>query len=228
VPRRSGNSGARRGKRSAGGSGKSGRGHHARSGRGLSIERGFDEVRFGPDRTLNLRAGLPTVAQAVHRAEVWLRERQVVQAGDVLVITGRGAGSPGGIPAIRDAIERLFPALRRQGVITEVRQHTEGSFAVRLASLRTLVEAPRRRRHPTPRPVRDPEALRALQPSTRALLRRLATVSLEALGVRTPTEAFIGDEMLRQFDRIAPSVPHGPVREAALRAALERAIEEYG
>jgi len=123
---------------------------------------------------------------------------------------------------------RLFPALRRQGVITEVRQHTEGSFAVRLASLRTLVEAPRRRRHPTPRPVRDPEALRALLPSTRALLRRLATVSLEALGVRTPTEAFIGDEMLRQFDRIAPSVPHGPVREAALRAALERAIEEYG
>ncbi len=196
--------------------------------RPLSIERAFDEVRFGSDQTLNLRIGLPTAAQAVQRADTWLREQQVARAGEVLVITGRGRGSPDGIGAIREAVQRLFPARRRQGVITDVREHTAGSFVVRVASLRTLVDAPLRRRHPVARPPRDPAALQALAPDTRALLRRLATVALDALGVKQRTDAFVGDEMLRQFARLAPSLPTGPARDPALRAALERALEEYG
>ena len=35
----------------------------------IPIERAFDELRFGASRTLNLRDGLPTVAQAEKRVE---------------------------------------------------------------------------------------------------------------------------------------------------------------
>ena len=77
------------------------------SGQFRSIDQAFDEARFGAERTLNLRASFPTAAEATRRADLWLRERQMAKAGEVLVITGRGAGpstrpsrrSVGGMPS---------------------------------------------------------------------------------------------------------------------------------
>jgi hypothetical protein len=187
----------------------------------------FDEARFGRDRILNLRASMPTGAEAARRADVWLRERQAAKAGDVLIITGRGRGSLDGIPVVRDAIVRLFPALRRAGVIRDVREHGQGSFVVSLAPLHALVEAPRRRRRPPPvRPV-SPEVLAGLEAETRDVLRRLAIAALAALGVRDPSDLFVTDEMIRQFSTLAPTVPADTDRESVLRAVLRRALEEY-
>jgi DNA-nicking Smr family endonuclease len=72
-----------------------------------------DELRFGKQRTLNLREGLPSAAEAVQRAEQWLREQQVKGREEVLIITGRGVNSIGGIAVIRPAVERLLYSLRR-------------------------------------------------------------------------------------------------------------------
>ena len=186
----------------------------------------LDEVRFGAQRTLNLRSTLPTVADAVARAEAWLRERQVTVSGDVLVITGRGRGSPDGVSAVRDAVGKLLVSLRRRGVVAEFADHTPGSFVVRLAPVADLLAAPRRRREraapvePTP-----PGVLDALDPSTRARLHDLAVRSLTGLGTSL-TGHFVGDEMLRQFSVLAASIPPGRGREERLRRAISRAIEE--
>src|ERR1039458_10771301 len=77
----------------------------------IALHRAFDEARFGPARTLDLRASMPTAAEAVRRAEPWLRERQMARAGDVLVITGRGKGSPGGVAVMREALRKPFSTL---------------------------------------------------------------------------------------------------------------------
>jgi hypothetical protein len=194
-----------------------------------SLQQAFDAARFGPSRTLNLREGLPTGDDAARRAEAWLRERQVTAPGeDVLVITGRGRGSTDGVPVIRDAILRLFPMLRRRGVILDAREHTAGAFIVRLASLRDLVDAPRRnrRRTPPPRP-RDPAILQGLDPETRIALQRLAEYALDAFGVSRRTGTFISDEMVRQFTRLVGNIPVGPERDARLRAAIDAALDEY-
>lgn len=196
----------------------------------LTVERALDEVRFGPQRTLNLRNGLPSAADAVRRAEAWLRQQQVTRdrdSAEVLVITGRGRGSLDGIPVVREAVVRLFGALRRTGVISNVREHTAGSFVVRLASVRTMVEAPRRRHHAVGRPLRDPAALAALDARSRTLLRHLAHAALSALGAHHASGAVVADEMVRQFSHLAGGIPDGPGREAALHAAIAAAIEEY-
>lgn len=147
---------------------------------------------------------------------------------DVLVITGRGKGSTDGVPVIRDAIVRLFPVLRRHGVILEAREHTAGAFIVRLASLRELVDAPRRNRRRTPPPVpRDPVVLKGLNRDTLAALRRLAEHALDAFGVSHRTPSFVSDEMVRQFSRIATSLPDTPDRDAKLTAAIYAALSEY-
>lgn len=187
----------------------------------------FDAVRFTPDRILNLRASLPTAADAAYRAESWLRERQAADAGDVLIITGQGHGSPDGIPVVRAAVVRLFPSLRRAGVIAAVQEHNPGSFVVRLASLQALVNAPRRGIRAAPDPPCDPDALRGLDAETVGLLRRLAVVALSAYGVHSPTDTFVADEMARHFSRLARAVPAGEDPEAALRPLLARALEEY-
>ncbi len=194
-----------------------------------SVQGAFDEARFGPARTLNLRLALPSGDDAARRAEAWLRERQVTFPGEeVLVITGRGRGSPGGVPVVREAVARLLPALRRQGVIAEAHAHTAGAFIVRLATLRALVEAPRRNRRRTPPPVpRDPATLEALDPETRVALRRLAETALAALGLQRRSPAFVADEMVRQWMRLAGNLPEGPAREARLRSAIATALEEY-
>ena len=192
------------------------------------LHRAFDEARFGPGKILNLREGLPTADVAARRAESWLRERQVTAAGEeVLVITGRGRGSVGGVAVVREAVLRVFAALRRRGVIVGAREHTPGSFVVHLASLRALVDAPRRSRRTAPPLPRDPVGVVGLAPPTRAALRRLAGAALTALGVQAATDTFVADEMVRQFTVLAASIPDGPDRETRLRAAIGRALAEY-
>src|SRR5580700_725336 len=187
----------------------------------------FDAVRFAPDCVLNLRASFPTGADAVYRAESWLRERQAAGAREVLIITGRGRGSPDGVPVVREAVARCFPGLRRTGVIASAQEHDPGSFVVELATLQALVGA-RRRQHPRAEPVRDAGVLRGLDPEILELLRRLAVVALAEHGVHGPSESFVADEMARHFSRLVLAVPAGEEPGGALKRLLERALEEYG
>lgn len=192
--------------------------------RAARLGRAFDEARFGPSRTLDLRGQLPTVAQGVAHAESWLRERQVARVGEVLVITGRGNSSEGGVSPVRAAVGRLLTQLRRRGVITAAREHTPGSYVVRLAPVAALLDAARRKRELEPRPRRDPAALAGLEPGTRQLLRTLAARSLELLGGGRLEGRFVTDEMVRQFAVIAPAIPTGPDRDARFREAIQAAL----
>lgn len=72
-----------------------------------SVWKAFDEAEFGTKNILNLRESLPTAADARHRAEAWLRERQVSGTSEVLLITGRGNQSPGGVSAVRGRSSRF-------------------------------------------------------------------------------------------------------------------------
>ena len=186
----------------------------------------FDSAGFGLENTLNLRESLPTAADARFRAEAWLRERQIVHAEEVLVITGRGNNSPDGISAVREAILGLFPQLRRRGVVSEWREHSPGSFVVTLASINALLNAPRRRRDRKP-PSEDavPRSLDGLESSTLLLLRQLAVRSLEALGLRQP-EKFVEAEMLAKFNSLAAGVSPGVEGESRLRRAISTAIDQ--
>jgi hypothetical protein len=191
-----------------------------------SVWKAFDEAAFGPKNILNLRESLPTAADARFRAEAWLRERQVSRANEVLLITGRGNQSPGGISAVRAAIVALLPALRRRGVVIEWREHTPGSFVVKLGSISSLLDAPRRKRDRAlvAKPA-DPRSLAELESSTLSLLRRLAVRSLESLGVRKP-EKFVDAEMLSKFNSLAGGVAPGVEGEARLREAITIALEQ--
>lgn len=190
------------------------------------VWKAFDEAEFGQKNILNLRESLPTAADARFRAEAWLRERQVSGASDVLIITGRGNQSPNGVSAVREAILALLPSLRRRGVVSEWREHSPGSVVVKLGSLSSLLEAPRRKRERGSKmPTSSPESLKALDSSTLALLRALAVRSLESLGIRNP-EKFIEAEMLSKFDSLAAGVTPGAEGEARLRGAIASAIEQ--
>jgi hypothetical protein len=191
-----------------------------------ALHQAFDDARFGPSRTLNLRNALPSVHEAVVRTEAWLRERQASRSGDVLVITGRGNQSEGGVSPVREGVVRLLASLRRRGVVASVAEHTPGSFVVTPAPLSALRAAARRRKEPADPPASDPETLRALEPATRVLLRRVARRALEVLGAQDPTP-FLEREMLAQFSLVAAGVPDGPDRELRLRAALTALLEEY-
>ncbi len=190
------------------------------------LQQAFDEARFGTRGTLNLRAEMPTVEQAKDRCEQWLRLRQIEGVTDVLVITGRGAGSVGGVSPVREAIAALLPSLRRRNVVRGFQEHTAGSFAVQLAPVRALFETPRRRREkPRFTPPVSPQ-LAALEAAALALLAELALLQLATLGVRAPTPVIVEDEMLRQFAALSPAVGAGDDAEARLQQALLRAIEE--
>jgi hypothetical protein len=191
-----------------------------------SVWKALDEAEFGPKNILNLRESLPTAADARFRAEAWLRERQVSRANEVLLITGRGNQSPGGISAVRAAIVALLPALRRRGIVIEWREHTPGSFVVKLGSISSLLDAPKRKRDRAlvAKPA-DPRSLAELESSTLLLLRRLAVRSLESLGVRQP-EKFVDAEMLSKFNSLAGGVAPGVEGEARLREAISTALEQ--
>ena len=187
------------------------------------MARGLDELRFGPDRTLNLRETLPTAHEAVVRCEKWLREQQIRGAQEVLIITGRGSHSVGGIPVIKQAVDKLLFSLRRRGVVRAHAEHNPGAFAVTLASIRALSEAVARRKDPKRS---SPDfAFEGLSPDTVSLLRDLADRSLDSLGVAT-TEARVRDEMHRHLRVLAPGLTGRDIDDA-LRAVLRRAIAEY-
>jgi len=191
-----------------------------------SVWKALDEAEFGQKNILNLRESLPTAADARFRTEAWLRERQVSRVSEVLLITGRGNQSPGGVSAVRAAIVALLPALRRRGVVTEWREHTPGSFVVKLGSISSLLDAPRRKRdRALVDPPADPRSLAELESSTLSLLRRLAVRSLESLGVRHP-EKFVETEMLTKFNSLAGGIVPGVEGEARLREAISAALDQ--
>jgi hypothetical protein len=191
------------------------------------LRQAFDEARFGPQRTLNLRESLPTAEQATKRAESWLRQSQMARAGEVLIITGRGRGSEGGVSVVREAVNALLHVLRRRGVVREFQEHTAGSFAVTLAPIAELWDAPRRNRDrgQVDPPDRTP-SLHGLDDETRRMLRNLAERALEGLGVKDTTE-FVDNEMARQFSAIAASIGAERGDDAALRQAISAALEQY-
>jgi hypothetical protein len=182
----------------------------------------WDELRFGPDRTLNLREHLPSAPHAVRRAEAWLREQQVRDVHEVLVITGRGSHSIDGIAVIRRAISKLLGALRRQGVVAGFQEHNAGAFAVQLAPIRSLLEAP----IAAPRTMPRAPGFEGLSPEVNALLRQLAERSLDALGV-LPTHARIEDEMHRHLRILVPALAVPGDMDVALRKAILAALEDY-
>lgn len=190
-----------------------------------TVWRAFDEASFGRARTLNLRSSLPTAREAVERVEQWLREQQVAQAGSVLVITGRGNNSPDGVSAVREAVMKHLHSLRRRGIVKSWREHTPGSVVIELAPVSALFEQLPRKREPRATPVSDPESLLALSPEARATLRRLALRSLETLGVRDPAR-YVEAEMVKQFAALSASLPLEGDRDAALRVAIQHALEE--
>jgi hypothetical protein len=191
-----------------------------------SVLRAFDEVEFGSKNTFNLRESLPSAADARFRTEAWLRERQISRAVEVLVITGRGNSSPNGVSVVREAILSLLPSLRRRGVVSEWREHSPGSFVVRLASISSLLDSPRRKRDRAPiAPTVNPESLKDLEQSTLELLRRLAIRTLESLGMRDP-DKFVEAEMLSKFHLLAGGINPGEQGEARLREAIKSALDE--
>ena len=190
----------------------------------LHIQKAFDEIRFGPSKTLNLRESLPTADEARARADSWIRAKQVERAGELLIITGRGKGSEGGVSVVRQTILALFPSLRRRNIITGWEEHTAGSFIVKLAPMAAMFEAPRRRRERDV-PVPIPESLSALSPDTLDLLRELAVASLMMLGVRGP-ERFVESEMTTKFSKLTAALSGAEDPEAELRAAIRHALEE--
>jgi hypothetical protein len=224
-----------------------------RKARSLSdLRQAFDELTYGADATLNLRAHLPTRAQAVARCEAWLRERQAAGARDVLVVTGRGERSVDGVSVVRQGVLELLASLSRRHVVAGYREHTAGSFAVELQPF-AEVHAARRSAPPPPPLPADPRTLAALGTETRDLLRTLAVTHMQALGAHSPTRAMVEAEMLAWFERLAPAalaaagvaggevrdrggrvrsgaraVPGDAAREAALRREARRALEEIG
>lgn len=189
----------------------------------------FDEANFGPDRTLNLRESLPSAVEARARTESWLRMKQVMKAGEVLVITGRGNQSPNGIGVVREAIMALMPSLRRRGIVSSWREQTPGSIVVTLALVTTLLGAPKRNREKEydsgEAVIATPESLAALEPETLKQLRRLAVLAIQSLGVDNPAP-FVEDEMQRMFATLTITLPVSTDREGTLQRAIKSAIEE--
>lgn len=166
----------------------------------------------------------------MQRAEGWLRAKQIELAGEVLVITGRGNGSLGGVPVIKTEVQRLLSRLRRGGVVASVREHTAGSVRVTLAPLRALFEGATRQkdiRAASARPIRSAPTLKALEPATLEVLHRLAERAIESLGVQLPSEAMVIAEMERQFSLLTRTIPRADFSEASFVVALMRAVGDY-
>lgn len=191
----------------------------------VELKHAFDEARFGADRTLNLRASLPSAEEGARRVDAWLRERQASGAKETLVITGRGNNSDAGFSVVREAVAKMLRTLRRQGVVDEAAEHTPGSFVVTLAPMRRLWQSSRRAAPATHDPAARAPALTGLEPETASLLRALAEQSLDSLGVRD-RDAFLAREMATQLALLVRAVPDGADREARLRDVIRRALDE--
>lgn len=165
--------------------------------------------------------------ESAARVDTWLRSKQVELTGEVLIITGRGAGSPDGVPVVKEATRRVLNRLRRSGVIQSFGEDTPGSFIVRLAPLRSLLEAPARRSSPKRSPPRRGPSIQGLRPETRNRLHYLASRAIDSLGIRDPTESQIGVEMERQFSMIARTAPAGVDADKWVDSAITRALREY-
>jgi len=186
----------------------------------------LDEAAFGAERILNLRESLPSAAEARARTEAWLRGRQVTKPEEVLLITGRGNQSAGGVGVIRQEILGMLPSLRRRGVVESWREHSPGSIIVKLAPMSALFSAPRRRRdNPAGKAREAGGALTGLEPQTLSLLRELSLHNLDALGVED-SEPFVLGEMAKIFSTLTSALPDGPGREAMLRDSIIRALDE--
>jgi DNA-nicking Smr family endonuclease len=109
-----------------------------------SLWNALDEAAFGPERILNLREQLPTAAEARQRTDVWLRSRQVIKSQEVLIITGRGNQSVGGVGVVRQEVLAMLPSLRRRGVVESWREHNAGSIVVKLAPINALLHVSKR------------------------------------------------------------------------------------
>ena len=193
-----------------------------------ALNRAFDDVRFGPSRTLNLRPLQPTAMQATRQVEQWLRLMQVQGAEEVLLITGRGNQSIDRYSPVREAVVRLLPSLRRRNVISHYLEHTPGSFVVVPASLTALIDAPKRRREPPAgKDQTVPVSLAALEKETVRQLHDLAVLTLAGLGLHAPTSKVLREEMEHQFAQLTAGIPPGSDREALLQQAIQRAAEEY-
>jgi hypothetical protein len=191
------------------------------------LRQAFDEVRFGAQKTLNLREALPTATAATSRAEAWLRQQQVDRAEEVLIITGRGNNSDDGISVVREEVIRLLHVLKRRGVVKGHEEHTPGSFVVSLADVSALWESPARNRgRGVAAPSPTPPSLDDLDSETRIMLRNLAERALEGLGVKD-TAAFLQGEMLKQFGALAATVGDTPGRDQRLRDAIRVALDQY-
>jgi hypothetical protein len=194
------------------------------------MQRAFDELRFGARRTLNLRTGLPSAADAAQRAERWLRAQQAAGAKEVLVITGRGRRSDDGIARIRDAVSIVLARLRRAAIVDSVQEHTAGSFAV---ALRPFGSQPTRTQQDIDASgSTDPATLHGLGAEALTLLRRLAITSLDALGVRSPEAALVNQEMENQFTALTREIEPGTSLSeeglcTAIRAATIRIEDTY-
>jgi hypothetical protein len=192
------------------------------------LQHALDELRFGKTGTLNLRASLPSAAEAVKRAEAWLRMKQAEGAREVLIVTGRGNQSFARVPVVREAVRRLLSFLSTRGVVADHSEHSPGAFAVRLRPLSALVARSPGDKTAQVEPNVDPPTLDGLSVETRDQLRVLASGTLQSLGVRDPSAEFLRDEMVRQCAQLAsllPPVGTADARETLLRAAIARAIE---
>lgn len=193
----------------------------------IPIERAFDELRFGDRRTLNLRDGLPTVAQAESRVDLWLRQVQADGGGDALVITGRGLGSLDGVGRVRAAVLQRCTRLKRLNVVVAVREHGPGALVVTVAPLRALVNPPRLRTGGTaPTTPAAPQELAALPDDVRATLREIALLAIDRVGVRQPTEGSIADEMRAQFGALTPALAGAADPVTTLRRVATRLLQE--
>lgn len=193
-----------------------------------ALSRAFDEAHFGDGRTLNLRDRLPTGPEAAARAEMWLRSKQVEGTREVLIITGRGANSVGGLPVIRPQVAKRLAHLKRAGVVESVSEHTAGSYIVRLATVSTMLAASQRS---APRPhagsrAHTPSALTGLTPSTQRHVRELAVRTLASLGINDATPAMLADELQRQVELLTRAKPDNAEREEWVRGAALRALSE--
>jgi hypothetical protein len=186
----------------------------------------LDEAAFGSERTLNLRELLPSAAEARARTETWLRMRQVTKPEEVLIITGRGNQSAGGIGVIRKEVLAMMPGLRKRGIVESWREHSPGSIIVKIAPTSALFSAAKRRRDARPATSAGDEGdLTGLERETILMLRQLALRNLDTLGVEHD-EPFVRQEMATIFSALTSAIPETERREEALRQSLRNALEE--